>query len=118
MRRTAFEVIAIARAEYAHLLAHGNLHLTMDDHAAFLAIVTEHFIAGVRTRGHHLAQDTHLPRHAALADHVQFDPGTAEVGLLRGRIECAVLARLHIQSKKHSSEESRGGKEGVRKSRY
>src|SRR3546814_4067104 len=24
MRRTAFEVIAIARAEYAHLLAHGN----------------------------------------------------------------------------------------------
>src|SRR3546814_9001165 len=99
MRRTAFEVIAIARAEYAHLLAHGNLHLTMDDHAAFLAIVTEHFIAGVRTRGHHIAQDTHLPRHAALADHVQFDPGTAEVGLLRGRIKCAFITRLHITSK-------------------
>jgi|SRR5579859_1858842 len=53
----AVEVVGVAGAEDAALVAHGHLHAAGDDDAAFLAVVRQRDAAGVGAGGVALLQD-------------------------------------------------------------
>src|SRR5688572_9254394 len=86
MRSAALEIIGLARTQHLDALAHGDLDLALDDHAALLAVVAERRLAGVAARRHHLAQDAHLAVAAAIADQEIVDVVVADVGQLLGLV--------------------------------
>src|SRR5580692_3469762 len=73
MRQGTLEVVRIPRTENPRLAADGEFYFSLDDHAALLAGVSQHLLAGVGIRRVALVQYRHTALGEAAADQPQLD---------------------------------------------